>query len=639
MNMWFQKLMRQFFFNIDKIVFNFISSVYDLLISIARTTVLSQADIMAMADRIYKLLAIFMVFKVTFSLIMYVVNPDDFSDKSKGVTKLGTNIVISLALLVLTPYLFNYAYQFQTIILEDNSLAALVFGENGNTSGGSNNSSDFLNSAGDFMAYTTMTPFFTPNVSIKQLTECTSLGDDCFTGMSNLINETNFTKTQFKNYQAGVENENLGLMFRQELAIATTDDNEVFVMNYKYLFSTIIGVVIILLLITFCLDIAVRSIKLAFLQLVAPIPIISYVDPKSGKDGLFKKWYQMCFKTYLSLFIRLIALYFALFIISRLDKMSDIIDGSYITNAFIKIFIIVGALMFAKQLPKILEGLGIKLDGGFQLNPLRKIEKEALGGGILKKPNDMLGKMGKDLALAPINGMKTFGKKMIGGIDSKVNGGTFRTGFDNTHGKLHNQFYKKLDEWAPDTAEARKNRIKGEKNQEQRKIRERIGKSTNTDVNTAMDSLAKSKGFKDGDDWKKLDYASYAKAKADEEIKIFSNDEYKKSYKQLALAKLDANLKQQRATDLTRNYQALLSGQKVTVDGTPYDPMDPNQVKALKDMTEAAEASVGSANGKVEAAKKAHEDVKLKYRLDSNTELAYDEYGKLHEWKNGGWGR
>ena len=38
--------------------------------------------------------------------------------------------------------------------------------------------------------------------------------------------------------------------------------------------------------------------------------------------------------------------------------------------------------MFAKQLPKMLEGLGIKLDGGgkFTLNPFKKIEEEAIGG-------------------------------------------------------------------------------------------------------------------------------------------------------------------------------------------------------------------------------------------------------------------
>ena len=83
---------------------------------------------------------------------------------------------------------------------------------------------------------------------------------------------------------------------------------------------------VVLLLINFCMDVAVRSIKLAFLQLVAPIPIISYIDPKSGKDGLFKKWYDMCFKTYLSLFIRLLALYFAIYIKSKKSEKKLIID-------------------------------------------------------------------------------------------------------------------------------------------------------------------------------------------------------------------------------------------------------------------------------------------------------------------------
>ena len=107
--MWFQTLIRTFFFNIDKLVYDFISTLYEILINIARTSILSHADLAIVANRLYELLAVFMVFKVTFSLIMYVVNPDDFSDKSKGVTKLGTNIIISLSLLILTPYIFSYA--------------------------------------------------------------------------------------------------------------------------------------------------------------------------------------------------------------------------------------------------------------------------------------------------------------------------------------------------------------------------------------------------------------------------------------------------------------------------------------------------------------------------------------------------
>lgn len=478
---WFSKLVRQFFFLLDSIIYGAISKIYDLLITIARTSPLSQADILDMADRIYKLLAIFMVFKVTFSLIMYVVNPDDFSDKNKGVSKLGMNIVVSLSMLILTPYIFSYAYQLQTYILEDNSLATLIFG--------TSTKKEFFNTAGDDMAYMAMSPFFVPDDSFHELNACSNLTIEEGTGndkrivfnpeCSGLNNDSDltakggeyetttsllkftkdnnqFTVDNLRVYVKGVNSKNVGLTFRQELATATDPETKEFIMDYSFIFSSVVGVIIVLLLVTYCMDIALRSIKLAFLQLIAPIPIISYVDPKSGKDGLFKKWYQMCFKTYLSLFIRLIALYFAVYIISRVSEMHlvDVIDGSFQTNAFVAIFIIIGALMFAKQLPKILEGLGVKLDGGgFTLNPLRKMEKDMLGGKLMKKPADFVG----HLPMAPINSLSTLGKKTIGGIDAARNGKGFKQGWNRTHGKLYNNFYKKLDEWAPDSAEARKN--------------------------------------------------------------------------------------------------------------------------------------------------------------------------------------
>ena len=481
-NMWFQTLMRQFFFNIDKIVFNFIPTIYDFLVSIARTSVLSQADIVDMADRIYKMLAIFMVFKVTFSLIMYVVNPDDFSDKSKGVGKLGTNIVISLSLLILTPYVFNLAYQLQTIILEDNSLSVLIFGEaNENT-----NDSAF-NSAGDNMAYITMTPFFTPNLALDGLNECSILttkeGSEVkFNGsceealMTYTTDEdgnenSRFTEQTLKTYMGGVTLANLSVMFRQDMAIATNAENTDYIIDYKYIFSTVVGVVVILLLVTFCLDVALRSIKLAFLQLIAPIPIISFVDPKSGKDGMFKKWYEMCFKTYISLFIRLLALYFVAYIVSRLDRMVDIVDGSYVTNALVQIFIIIGALMFAKQLPKILEGLGIKLDGGFTLNPLKKIENEMLGGkqvskvgkGALKytgraaKGLGMAGLVG-GAALATGQGFRGTGKAFMGSMKGEKFGKNFSNSYAAAKARNRQVEQMKLDGVSPSDIRREKTR-------------------------------------------------------------------------------------------------------------------------------------------------------------------------------------
>ena len=245
-NMWFQKLMIQFFFNIDKIVYNFISQIYNLLMSIARTSIFSQADIAEFADRIYSLLTVFMIFKVTFSLIMYIVNPDDFADKNKGMSKLGTNIVISLCLLVLTPYIFNYAYELQTMILEENTIAKLIMGDESD--------SKYLNTAGDEIAYITMSAFFSPNTSIKELYDCSNevitdangnrkFNPDCSgldenynslndtNSLMGLTNESFFNETLLKNYVTGVENSSLGLMFRQDLALATDKENNNFIMD------------------------------------------------------------------------------------------------------------------------------------------------------------------------------------------------------------------------------------------------------------------------------------------------------------------------------------------------------------------------------------------------------------------------
>lgn len=413
-NMWFQTLIRTFFFALDKVVFGFIPRIYNLLMSIARTSILSQATIADMADRIYKLLAVFMIFKVTFSLIMYVVNPDDFSDKSKGISKLVTNIVFSLLILILTPYIFRYAYQFQTIILEDNSLATLIFGENGESS------SNVLAGAGDSIAYTTMIPFFSPDTSL--VSSCTNIVEQSSTGQNTInskcfgykINDDgtfgnadssqttlasiaktsdDFDEAELKNYAIGIVSQNFHSTFRLDIATAKTESQ--FVINYNYVISTVVGVVVCLILVSFCLDVAMRSIKLSFLQLIAPIPILSYIDPKSGKDGMFKKWYQMCLKTFASLFLKLLALYFAIYIIGRINGISDIITGEYQSSTLVKIFIIIGVLMFAKSFTKILEGLGIKLDEKFHLNPIKKFEDQALGG------KGITGAMGGLMAAVP----------------------------------------------------------------------------------------------------------------------------------------------------------------------------------------------------------------------------------------------
>lgn len=390
--LFFAKIMRRFFFGLDSVLFNFIDVLYDLLMSIAKTSILTQGEIAQFAQRIELLLGIFMLFKLSFSLITYIVNPDDFSDKQKGFGKLIQSAVISLLMLVLVPYIFQMAFNFQTKILEGNVLAKLILGEDEEADGDDN----FLNTAGEEMAFSVMLPFFKPNYSINNtgadLSDCISIYES--QGQKNVfsakcksaLSEVGMETTPLENYSAGITERSLGLTFRIEAALSSTGegDTEEFLIDYMAPISTVVAVVVCLLLVTFCIDIGVRNVKLAFLQLIYPIPVISYMDPKSGKDGLFKKWYQMCFSTFLSLFVRLLALYFGVYIISKVGSLGvyDVVTGSQITNGWVMIFVIIGVLMFVKQLPKILENLGIKLDGDgkFTLNPLKKIEEGAVGG-------------------------------------------------------------------------------------------------------------------------------------------------------------------------------------------------------------------------------------------------------------------
>lgn len=471
--MWFIKLIVSFFFFIDKLVYGFIPTIYDLLIQISRTTILSQSEINEFYQKVYLLLAVFMLFKVGFSLITYVVNPDDFSDKNKGVGKIGQNVIISLCLLVLVPYVFSMAYELQTIVLEDNILAKLLLNKK------NDNSIDYLNTAGESMAFTTLNAFYTPNVSLNYLYECTAIYDNegsgklnpkCFgvnqnedgtfsptdnsdstmhyyVADDNKTDETKpLTREQYYTYLTGLRTKQMDLMFRLDFTKATTINNrtgeDAFLIDYKPIFSTVTGIIVVFLLVGFCLDVGLRSVKLAFLQMMAPIPIISYIDPKSGKDGIFKKWYKMCFSTFLSLFVRLFALYFAVYIITQVGQMTDVVNGALVSNKFVQVFIIIGVLMFAKQLPKILEGLGIKMDGDgkFNLNPLKKMEDGMVGGKLVSKlgKGAAIGATGAALvggaSLITGKGLHGAGRAMTTAIKGGFKGNKFGKNFSNSYG-------------------------------------------------------------------------------------------------------------------------------------------------------------------------------------------------------------
>ena len=340
----FTELMRRLFALLDGIVAWAIELLYVLLIKIADTNVFGEL-IYQYLGRIYTFLGIFMVFKLSFAMINYIINPDTLTDKGKGFSKLITNVVISLILLAITPNLFDAAFKLQSDLLSSNAVYQIVTGKKLPTSDGNSNKSLEENAKvqGKEMSYAVYSSFIYK-----------SGGDDY-----------ELEDQKICEIKAGAT-----CLLDEDVIIKK--DGKKFTYEYKYLISTICGCAVAYMLLMFCFDAAVRSVKLGFLQIIAPIPILSMIDPGKGSDKV-SKWGKECGKTFIDLFIRLAGIFFALDVIhsilSSKEMMKYYSSGASVNNLFVRLFVIIGCLMFAKQLPNLIESiLGIKLSGdGFSL--------------------------------------------------------------------------------------------------------------------------------------------------------------------------------------------------------------------------------------------------------------------------------
>lgn len=344
----------------DGVVYWALVKIYSLIITLAGVNIFDADFNSGLNTRIYTIISIIMFFKLAFSILNYIVDPDKLGDKKDGFGAIIKNTVIMFILLLTVPIIFKYAMNLQQLILKDNTIGRLVTGHTGQIG----------EDAGEQMATGILRGFIEPSVSDEEL--------------------KNTYPSQYSKYLSAIgdeENNISGSKGGYQILLDLVSDNDRVNNQDKYLFtyhgiiSTIVGGFACYILLLSCIDIAVRAVKLAFLQLIAPIPIVSYIDPKG--QGTFKKWVSNCTGTYLSLFIRLAAIYFAIYIITTFIMSGNVTDANGTKLGPVAIvFLILGTLMFAKELPKLVSDItGIKLDGALELNAMKKLASVPLVGG------------------------------------------------------------------------------------------------------------------------------------------------------------------------------------------------------------------------------------------------------------------
>lgn len=376
---------------IDSLVYSLISIAYQVFSLIAKASLYNSenGDIKVMIDRISVILGIGMLFIIAYNIILNIMNPDKVSsggDKSmQGIFK---NAIIAIVMLTAYTTVFTYMTRIQNHIIDSQVIEKIILGadETNNTS-----SSDM----GSTVAAKIFTTFFYPidddgNIVTYEDCENSSL-DVC------------------QAYREGVEAAEAGSIITF-ITNSTLFDSLVKKkphMKYLYIISTICGIVALLMFVSYVIDIGIRVAKMAFLQIIAPIPIMAYITKPSG--GIFSKWLDNLIKTYLSLFMRLITIYFAMFLINILASSMGNNNGGVFgdtsnVGAGIKMFgylvLILGVLLFAKDAPKLLENLlGTTFTNGFSPKAIAKKlsgvrEVPGLGGAIgkgLDKANQGIG--------------------------------------------------------------------------------------------------------------------------------------------------------------------------------------------------------------------------------------------------------
>lgn len=383
------KLLRGLFLLFDKLIYGLISAVYGIMMELSKIRVFGESSngdslIAQLGNNIYVLLGIIMLFKLAISFLKYIVNPDDLDKKGAGGAGLIKQIVLVMALILLVPILFKEAYNIQDILLEENVVEILAFGNKDIVSDG-----EVDNSVGDDVATSIFSGFVQPNNDISEISSACSDSKNTFahletTCLNALEAQSNDSASQQAFASGGTfyswmydGKHSISNLFDSKAINAVSTSGDSFVINYSFFLSTIVGAVFLYVLVLTCIDIAKRSVMLGFLELIAPIPIIYSLQP--GDDKL-KKWAEKVGSTFISLFVRLATFFLAIrvfiYVIHNLDDLG-------ITSFWTYIFLIFGVFFFMKELPGMLSKLfNFNGGGAFSVNPKKGIgQARGIGRG------------------------------------------------------------------------------------------------------------------------------------------------------------------------------------------------------------------------------------------------------------------
>lgn len=324
-------ILYELFILIDSIVYSIAAYAIQAFFAIAELDFVANGfeQISYILGRIMILCGVFALFKLSFTLINYIIDPGKANKSAETGTKLVKNILIAIVLLVSLNLIFTSLYKFQNSIIKNNVIPKIIYG------------ADNYDSNGQEMDIKENAKKFANTIFVSLMLGGNS-NENLSTSAKNAVDRV-------------LDGASINL-----LSPYATDSG----FNYLPFISFIVGVLVCYYFLVFAIELGIRMVKLLVLQILAPIPIIMSIDP-TQKDKL-KKFGKLYSGIYLSVFIRIFTVYLAFAAISLIGNiLGNISETSSGTSWLVHILLIIAIFKATKELPKLIEdALGMKLGLG-----------------------------------------------------------------------------------------------------------------------------------------------------------------------------------------------------------------------------------------------------------------------------------
>lgn len=449
------------FLLIDTIVYSAISGLYKVFYAVSSARLLTSDAYMDVANKVYVVIGVAMLFVVSYGLLRAIVDPDKATKGDLSGPELIKRIGIAVVGLAICPFVFNFLYQAQGLILEKNVIGDIFFRgmdesfDDGN--GGNISTNKYIKDVGGSLTATSIwQAFFNPvegkdpkdiEADPKELQRqyigyyagsaagvvaavaayggagalatvggtgaaatlaaagaaaLPVVGWVCLGAAVIALGFGIATHISYDKVEDVTGGKPFTLQMAYDLASSTgqfavfqafkenitADEPEI---HYLVFLSTLAGLFTVYAFVSFTIDMGVRAAKLAFYQIIAPIPLVLQVVEKKRLNDFIKNILQ----TWIEVFVRIAVVFIVVYIICHLPDFASALgatkDNSYLNGIEVLLAqaaIIMGLVMFAKEAPKMIsETFGIK--GNVSLGLQKKLAEggaltagAAIGGGL-----------------------------------------------------------------------------------------------------------------------------------------------------------------------------------------------------------------------------------------------------------------